>query len=157
MSTPATAARSHRALHSDDVMCRMLRLIGPREGCLKHVASVCKSWRSAWRRRCRGLYRPAREVKGFEHAYTVTALADGVLVADYMNRRLVQLSSEGEECAVLCHNIYFPRQVALCGDGTAWVILDDSLICRVRLEADEEADRWPFRIEPDPTGDSVKR
>ena len=155
MSTPATAARSHRALHSDDVMCRMLQLIGPRDGCLKHVASVCKSWRGAWRRRCKGLYRPARmEVGEFEHAHTVTALPDGVIVADYGNRRLVHLTSEGEECAVYCHGIATPHQVAPCGDGTAWVILyNDSLLCRVRLEADEGgAPRWPFLFEPTPAG-----
>ena len=80
----AQAARTHRALRTDDVLTSLFSRLALRDGCVS-AAAVCKQWCGAWRRRAKGLYRPlCLGLSSFAYGDHLTALAGGgVIVPDY--------------------------------------------------------------------------
>ncbi len=122
----AQAARTHRALQTDDVLACVFSRLALRDGCVS-VASVCKQWRGAWRRRAKGLYRPVRLGLGpFEFGDHLTPLAaGGVIVPDYNEGCLQLYTAEGEHrWSVGDWNC--PTAVALDDEGVSWVVNHDN-------------------------------
>ena len=138
-TTPSRTARAHPAVRTDDVLACTFEQLEVRDGLIDGVAAVCKTWSSAWRRRCLGSYRMAALGIGpFDYAEYVSACPmAGVLVADYGKARLIEvLLVKGlmPVKTMLCQNISGPDGLAYCADGTAWVIARDvSCIVRVAL------------------------
>ena len=131
------AARSHRALASDDVLSTVFSFITPQAGF--GAATTSKTMRDAWRRRCKGMLRVYRQRIGeFQYSDHCVAYGDGVMVPNYARRRnngsLQTFSGNGNFLHGLNRNLDTPRAVALRGDGTAWVLLAerDEIVC-VRL------------------------
>ena len=137
--TRSAARRSHRALASDDVLSTVFSFITPEAGF--GAATTDKTFRDAWRRRCRGMLRVCRQQIG-EFAYSEDCVAygggGGVMVPDlarFQNHGSLQtFSADGTLLSSLNENLNTPVAVALRGDGTAWVILNDEneVVC-VRL------------------------
>ncbi len=132
----ARAARSHRALASDDVLSAVFSFITPEAGF--GAATACKTLRDAWRRRCRGMLRVHRQIEGsFRDSDQCVAYGDGVMFADYggfdESSSLGTFSADGTLLSRLNTSPDGQTAVALRGDGTAWVITyDDEVVC-VRL------------------------
>ena len=149
-TTPARTARAHHAVRTDDVLACTFAQLDVRDGLIDGVAAVCKTWSSAWRRRCLGSYRMAAMGIGpFDYAEYVSACPmAGVLVSDYGKARLIEvLLVRGEVQTVLCQNISGPDGLACCADGTAWVIArDSSCIVHVALEPNNTITEWPHSL-----------
>ena len=93
----AQAARTHRALQTDDVLACVFSRLALRDGCVS-VASVCKQWRDAWRRRAKGLYRPFRLGLGeFEYGDHITAHISGVIVPSYNEEGFHVFNADGSD------------------------------------------------------------
>ena len=130
----ARAARSHRALESDDVLSTLFSFIDPLAGF--GAATTSKTLRDAWRRRCKGMLRVHGQVVGeFSLSDPLVPFRDGVLVAtsgpqdvDGRGRDpgcLRALSADGTHQLDLNVGLNNPRELALRGDGTAWVFSED--------------------------------
>jgi len=132
MASAAAAARSHRALRTDDVLTSVFARLALRDGCVS-VASVCKQWRGAWRRSVKGLYRPVRVgVGSFEYGDHIAAGPDGgVIVPDYTEGCLHVYTAEGERRGAV--NFSFPIAVALDDEGVSWVVIHDGYTLAHRL------------------------
>ena len=123
----AQAARTHRALQTDDVLACVFSRLALRDGCVG-ATSVCKQWRCAWRRRAKGLYRPVRlGFSSFAYGDHLTALAGGgVIVPDYEGGVLHLFTAEGElRGAVDSPRFKYATAVALDDEGVSWVVLHD--------------------------------
>jgi len=120
------SARTHRALQTDDVLTSVFSRLALRDGCVS-VASVCKQWRGAWRRRAKGMYKPVRLGLGsFDFGDHITALAGGgVIVPDYAESGLHLYTAEGEHRGLIDAHFDCPTAVALDDHGVSWVILHD--------------------------------
>ena len=136
-SSAVRAARSHRALSSDDVLSTVFSFINPAAGF--GAATTSKTLRDAWRRRCKGMLRVFRQrIGSFDYSDHCVAYGDGVMVANYGGMResgsLQAFSANGTLLSILNKNLDTPKAVALRGDGTAWVLLsdEDEIVC-VRL------------------------
>ena len=155
----ARAARSHRALASDDVLSTVFSFITPEAGF--GAATACKTLRDAWRRRCRGMLRVFNQrIGSFNYSDHCVAYGDGVMVADYGNERhngtlhafgivpgggggafsgFDSASTSTANGSLQFHlelnvGLDTPKAVALRGDDTAWVLLsDEGVIVCVRL------------------------
>ena len=153
----APPASVRRALQSDDVLLCVLSQLDVREGCLRSVASISKTWRSAWRRRCAGHCRLLRTGVGdFRHTSHVTALANGggAIVPNYGGFQLEEFSPDGDSQTIYCEQFETPGAMALLGDGTAWVLSRDlGVISRLRYRegvgAEPPLNRWPRSLPRD--------
>ena len=151
------AAAARRALQVDDVLTGVLLQLDVREGCLRSVASISKTWRSAWRRRCAGHYRPLRTgIGAFRHTSHVTALANGggAIVPNYGGFQLEEFSPDGDSQTIYCEQFETPGAMALLGDGMAWVLSRDlGVISRLRYRegvgAEPPLNRWPRSLPRD--------
>ena len=132
--TRSAARRSHRALSSDDVLSTVFSYITPEAGF--GAATTSKTLRDAWRRRCRGMLRVHGQVVGeFSLSDPLVPFGDGVLVAtsgpqdvDGRGRDpgcLRALSADSTHQLDLNVGLDNPRELALRGDGTAWVFSED--------------------------------
>jgi len=131
----AQAARTHRALQTDDVLACVFSRLALRDGCVG-ATSVCKQWRCAWRRRAKGLYRPVRlGFSSFAYGDHLTALAGGgVIVPDYEGGVLHLFTAEGElRGAVDSPRFKYATAVALDDDGVSWLVLHDHFVLARRL------------------------
>ena len=135
--TRSAARRSHRALSSDDVLSTVLSFLDPLAGF--GAATTSKTMRDAWRRRCKGMLRFRLRIENVpRYAEGCVAYEEGVMAPDngrYRNNGSLQtFSADGTLLSSLNRNLDTPRAVALRGDGTAWVILNDEneVVC-VRL------------------------
>ena len=106
----------------------------------RRVARVCTAWRHAWSRkdqRALGQLRVVHTGLGdFSLPEHVTPWPEGgVLVPDYGYDCLKQLSTQGQQEAVLCEDVVpSPSALALMGDGTAWVVgYNDEELVKVHL------------------------
>ena len=150
----ARAARSHRALASDDVLSTVFSFITPEAGF--GAATTSKTLRDAWRRRCKGMLRVYRQRIGtFEFSDHCVAYGDGVMVPNYGARRnngsLQTFSGNGDFLHGLNRKLDTPNAVALRGDGTAWVLLSDvgEIVCvRLAVLSEGEASEVLMRIGP---------
>ena len=121
------------------------------------VASISKTWRSAWRRRCAGHCRLLRTgVGAFRHTSHVTALANGggAIVPNYGGFQLEEFSPDGDSQTIYCEQFETPGAMALLGDGTAWVLSRDlGVISRLRYRegvgAEPPLNRWPRSLPRD--------
>ena len=122
----AQAARTHRALQTDDVLACIFSRLALRDGCVG-ATPVCKQWRGAWRRRAKGMYKPVRLGLGsFDFGDHITALAGGgVIVPDYSEGCLHLYTAEGEHRGLIDAHFDCPTAVALDDHGVSWVILHD--------------------------------
>ena len=153
-SSAVRAARSHRALSSDDVLSTVLSFLDPLKGF--GAATTGKTLRDAWRRRCRGMLRVYRQRIGtFEFSDHCVAYGDGVMVPNYGARRnngsLQTFSGNGDFLHGLNRKLDTPNAVALRGDGTAWVLLSDvgEIVCvRLAVLSEGEASEVLMRIGP---------
>ena len=161
----AAAARSHRALRTDDVLTSVFSRLALRDGCVS-VASVCKQWRDAWRRRAKGLYRPFRLGVGtFAYGDHLTALAGGgVIVPDYEEGVLDLYTAEGEHRGHADARFKYATAVALDDQGMSWVVLhDDCAVVRQPVDYEmlrplgppspEISFEWPIDVAT--SGDAV--
>ncbi len=153
-SSAVRAARSHRALSSDDVLSTLFSFIDPLAGF--GAATTSKTLRDAWRRRCKGMLRVFRQRIGtFEYSDHCVAYGDGVMVPNYGERRnngsLQTFSGNGTLLLSLNRKLDTPKAVALRGDGTAWVLLADAgeIVCvRLGVLPEGEASEILMRIGP---------
>ena len=139
-------ARTHRACRTDDVLTCVFSRLALRDGCVS-VASVCKQWRGAWRRRAKGLYKPVRlGVGSFAYGDHLTALAGGgVIVPDYKEGVLHLHTAEGEPRGHADARFKFATAVALDDDGVSWVVLhDDAAIVHQLVDYDTLTPRGPM-------------
>ena len=126
---------AHRALRVVDAVSNIFSFVDVQDGCESAVAAICKNWRDAWRRRCRGAYRLQHVCGEFESACCVTRVNERMMVIDYGNSCLKELSPTGELRARWCDGLEYPDSCVDRGDGTLWVIeLDKKALVRVRLE-----------------------
>ena len=118
-----------------DAVSNIFSFVDVQDGCERSVAATCKNWRDAWRRRCRGAYRLQHVCGEFESACCVTRVNERMMVIDYGNSCLKELSPTGELRARWCDGLEYPDSCVDRGDGTLWVIeLDKKALVRVRLE-----------------------
>ncbi len=139
-------ARPHRALRTDDVLTSVFSRLALRDGCVS-VASVCKQWRGAWRRRAKGLYRPFRlGVGSFAYGDHLTALAGGgVIVPDYEEGGIHGYTAEGELRRHADARFSYTTAVTLDDDGVLWVVLhDNSEIVHQLVDYDTLTPRGPM-------------
>ena len=126
-----SAARCHRALRTDDVLACVLSKIEVRDGCVQPVASVCKAWRGAWRRRARGSYRLVGKPSGtYNYCDHISPTpGGGVIIPDYDHNCFHQYSREGLLIKTGCQGaVETPIAIALLDDGTAWTVSHDEVI-----------------------------
>ena len=128
--------RAHRAILSLDVLSNTLSYVDVKDGCEFSVAAVCKDWRDAWRRRCVGTYRLQHtRLSGFNQADSLTLFDGRVMVADYGNQCLTEITSTGERQASWCDGLQFPDACASRGNNMLWVVgLDDKELACVELQ-----------------------
>ena len=142
-------ARAHRACRTDDVLTSVFSRLALRDGCVS-VASVCKQWRDAWRRRAKGLYRPLRlGVGSFHYGDHLTALAGGgVIVPDYQLGVIHGYTAEGElRGAAESRLLKYASAVALDDEGVSWVVLHDHFAL-ARRRIDYEAMEYHIQASP---------
>ena len=119
------AERAHRAVRTDDVLTSVFSRLTLRDGCVS-VASVCKQWRDAWRRRAKGLYRPFRLGLGeFEYGDHITAHISGVIVPSYNEEGFQVFTADGSDRGFIQAVLNTPTAVALDDEGVSWVVLHD--------------------------------
>ena len=139
-----SAARCHRALRTDDVLACVLSKIEVRDGCVQPVASVCKAWRSAWRRRARGSYRLVGKPSGtYNYCDHISPTpGGGVIIPDYDHNCFHQYSREGLLIKTGCRGaVVTPIAIALLDDGTAWTVShDDVIVARWSLDLEAMLD-----------------
>ena len=128
------AARAHRATQTDDVLSSVFSRLALRDGCVS-VASVCKQWRDAWRRRAKGLYRPFRLGVGeFDYGDHITAMpGGGVVVPDYNGNGFELFTAQGLHRGSPIGHFSTPTAVALDDEGVSWVVLHDACALVHRL------------------------
>ena len=134
---PPVPPRAHRAIISVDVLSTYtLSYVDVKDGCKFSVAVTCKAWRDAWRRRCAGTYRLQHtRLSGFNQADSLTLFDGRVMVADYGNQCLTEITSTGERQASWCDGLQFPDACASRGNNMLWVVgLDDKELACVELQ-----------------------
>ena len=131
----AHAARTHRALQTDDVLACVFSRLALRDGCVS-AAAVCKQWRGAWRRRAKGLYRPFRLGLGeFDYGDHLTAHISGVIVPSYNEEGFQVFNADGSDRGFIQAVLNTPTAVALDDEGVSWVVLhDDCALVRRPIE-----------------------
>ena len=127
------AARTHRALRTDDVLTSVFSRLALRDGCVS-VASVCKQWRDAWRRHAKGLYRPFRLGLGsFDYGDHLTAHISGIIVPSYNEEGFQVFNADGSDRGFIQAGFNTPTAVALDDEGVSWVVLHDACALVHRL------------------------